>query len=247
MVLIHFEFDLRPVLKSGGKSLMGAGRAKLLRLIKETGSLSKAARQMGMSYRHAWGVVHRMEEICGQKVVKSVRGGAERGQSVLTDAGERILSEFESRTAALEEARGNSYRKPSLTTDGILVVDSKILLVRRKNEPFRGRYALPGGFVEYGETVEHCVVREVGEETGLKVRIDRLLGVYSAPGRDPRGHTVSVVFVLQQEGGTLADSEETHAEWFPLGGMPTLAFDHDSIISDYSKSKRGKPLSASRR
>ena len=245
--MIHFELDLRPVLKSGGRSLMGVGRAKLLRQIKETSSLSKAARQMGMSYRHAWGVVHRMEEICGQKILKSVRGGAERGQSILTDAGERILEEFDSRIEALEQARGNSYRRPSLTTDGIVVVDGRILLVRRKNEPFKGRYALPGGFVEYGETVEHCVVREVGEETGLRVRVDRLLGVYSAPGRDPRGHTVSVVFILQQEGGTLADSEETHAGWFPLASMPTLAFDHDSIISDYRRSKRGKSSTPSRR
>jgi len=226
---------------------MGEGRAKLLRQIRETGSLSKAAKQMGMSYRHAWGIVHRMEEICGQKIVKSVRGGAERGQSILTDAGERILMEFENRVAAIAEVQNESYRKPSLTTDGILVVGDKILLVKRKNEPFKGRYALPGGFVEYGETVEECVIREIREETGLKVRVERLLGVYSAPGRDPRGHTISVVFVLLPEGGVLTDSEETHAEWVYFERLPPLAFDHDSIMTDFLESKHRKATSPSRR
>jgi 8-oxo-dGTP diphosphatase len=244
---MHLELDLRPVLKSGGKSLMGEGRAKLLRQIKATGSLSKAAAQMGMSYRHAWGTVHRMEELCGQKIVQSVRGGAERGQSMLTEAGETLLSEFDSRIKALDEARGRSYRKSSLTTDGILVKSGKILLIRRKNEPFKGSYALPGGFVEYGETVEHCVTREFYEETGLKTGIDQLLGVYSEPGRDPRGHTVSVVFVLSHEGGNLSDSDETHVEWFPLDGMPKFAFDHEKIVSDYLKSRKRKaPISSKR-
>lgn len=238
VVQIHFELDLRPVLRTGDKSLMGAGRARLLRQIKELGSLSKAAKEMGMSYRHAWGVIHRMEEICGEKIVRSVRGGAGRGQSVLTSAGDRILSEFESRVTALKEAQGRTYRKPSLTADGILAIGGKMLLVKRKNDPFRGRYALPGGFVEYGETVEDCVIREIREETGLIVSIDRLLGVYSAPGRDPRGHTVSAVFVLTSRGGPLTDSDETHPEWVSLEKMPPLAFDHDSIVSDYLKSSK---------
>jgi len=244
---MHLELDLRPVLKSGGKSLMGEGRARLLRQIKSSSSLSKAAKQMGMSYRHAWGIVHRMEELYGQKIVQSIRGGAERGQSVLTDAGETLLGEFESRISALAELRGRSYRQPNLTTDGILVVDGKILLVRRKNEPFKGSYALPGGFVEYGETVDDCVLREIEEETGLKTRVNRFLGVYSEPGRDPRGHTVSMVFVLSHEGGSLSDSDETHAEWFTMDRMPHLAFDHDAIVSDYLKSAKKKVPTSSRR
>lgn len=243
---MHLELDLRPVLKSGGKSLMGEGRARLLRQIKSTGSLSKAAKHMGMSYRHAWGIVHRMEELCGQKIVRSIRGGAERGQSVLTDAGEALLSEFETRTSALDEASVRSHTRPNLTTDGILVVRGKILLVRRKNEPFKGGYALPGGFVEYGETAEDCVLREIEEETGLKTRVDRLLGVYSEPGRDPRGHNISIVFVLSHEGGSLSDSDETHAEWFKTDRMPHLAFDHDAIVSDYLKSIKKKASTSSR-
>ena len=196
---------------------------------------------MGMSYRHAWGVIHHMQDIVGEKLVESKRGGKKFGESVLTKTGERILDEFDSRTAAIGDACQKSLKRPSLTTDGILVVDDRICLVRRKYAPFAGMHALPGGFVEYGERVEECVVREFKEETGLDIKIKRLLGVYSDPNRDPRGHTVSVVYVLSLIGGKLADSEETIAEWSPLSRLPKLAFDHDRIISDYlAQVKRSK-------
>jgi len=195
---------------------------------------------MGMSYRHAWGIINRMEEICGEKIVKSARGGSERGQSDLTAAGERLLTEFESKYSALETAYEEAFRKPSLTTDGVLVAADKILLVRRKQEPFKGRYALPGGYVEYGERVEDCVVREFQEETGFRVAIDRLIGVYSDPERDPRGHTVTVAYSLTMQGGALKDSDETHAEWVRLGNLPRLAFDHDAILADYLKPAKKK-------
>lgn len=240
MIAIAYEFDFRPVLRHDGKSLMGAGRSKLLREIKEAGSLSTAAKRMGMSYRHAWGIINRMEEISGEKLIRSKRGGSSRGESILTAAGEEILSEFENRCAALEYAYEHSLRRPSLTADGILVVGDKLMLVKRKQEPFKGRYALPGGFVEYGERVEDCIMREFAEETGLKVGIERLLGVYSAPGRDPRGHTVTTVFVLLPKGGTLSDSEETTAQWVRLSDMPSLAFDHDAIVADYLRSVKKK-------
>jgi 8-oxo-dGTP diphosphatase len=217
---------------------MGAGRANLLKRIRDSGSLSKAAKEMGMSYRLAWGIVHHMEDVCGEKIVQSVRGGSARGKTVLTDFGNELLAEFERSERSIEKASGTRYLKPSLTTDGILLVDSKLLLVKRKKDPFKGKYALPGGFVEYGEKVEDAVIREFREETGLEVAIGQLLGVYSAPGRDPRGHTVSVVFVLSHRGGMLADSDETHAEWFPIAKLPQMAFDHNQIVSDYRKTVR---------
>lgn len=232
------------MLKVDNKSLMGAGRAELLRKIRETGSLSTAAKSMGMSYRHAWGVIHHMEDIVGEKLVESKRGGKRFGESVLTKTAEHLLGEFDSRAASLRNARHKFRERPSLTTDGILVVNDKICLVRRKNAPFARMYALPGGFVEYGERVEECVVREFKEETGLDVKIKRLLGIYSDPNRDPRGHTVSVVYVLSLIGGKLANSEETIAEWLLLSRLPKLAFDHDRIISDYlAQVKRSKKRS----
>lgn len=240
MVTIPLEIDFRPVLKFDGKSLMGSGRANFLKLIAETGSLSTAAKTMGMSYRHAWGIIQRMEQIYGEKIVISERGGSEKGTTRLTEAGERLLATFEDTISRLPASRDAIRRNPRVTADGIIVSGSKILLVRRKFDPFEGRYALPGGFVEYGETVDECVIREVREETGLRVSVDRLLGVYSAPDRDPRGHTITLVYILNVEGGTLADSVETKAEWMALKNIPPLAFDHDAIIADYLKLEKKK-------
>ncbi len=129
---------------------------------------------------------------------------------------------------------GNDERNPSLTVDGIVVVDGRILLIERGRAPYAGRYALPGGFVDYGETVEDAVRREIEEETGLKAEIVRLMGVYSDPRRDPRGHTVSVVFIMDLKGGFLnAGDDAADAVWFPLENLPPLAFDHEDIVSDY--------------
>jgi 8-oxo-dGTP diphosphatase len=123
---------------------------------------------------------------------------------------------------------------PALTVDGIIIIEGKIVLIKRRNPPFQGMYALPGGFVEHGETVENAVLREVEEETSLKTEIKRLLGVYSEPGRDPRGHTVSVVFVLDKIGGELkAGDDASSVKLSDLNELPELAFDHGKIINDY--------------
>ena len=93
-----------------------------------------------------------------------------------------------------------SKKNPSLTVDGILIEYDQILLIQRKNEPFKNIWALPGGFVEYGETVERAIKREFFEETGLFCEIVDIIGIYSDPNRDPRGHTISIVYKLQKKG-----------------------------------------------
>jgi len=123
---------------------------------------------------------------------------------------------------------------PRLTVDALVVDPHRgVLLVQRKHEPFAGYWALPGGFVEEGESCEQAVVREVLEETGLAVRVVALLGVYSQPGRDPRGHTVSVVYRCAPTGGALAGADDAAAARFfaTLEGIP-LAFDHARILAD---------------
>lgn len=125
-----------------------------------------------------------------------------------------------------------------IAADAVIVQKGSILLVRRKNAPFKGRLALPGGMLAEGEALEQCVVREVREETGLKVKPIRLVGVYSSPKRDPRG-TVSVVFRCRVTGGRLAaGSDASSAQWVPLCRLPALAFDHTKIVRD--SLKRGK-------
>jgi 8-oxo-dGTP diphosphatase len=122
--------------------------------------------------------------------------------------------------------------------DAVVVRDGKVLLVKRGRPPFEGLYALPGGFVEEGETVEAAAERELLEETGVRARVERLLGVYSEPGRDPRGHVASVVFVMRYEGGEPEGGDDAaDAEWLPLDRMPVaMAFDHARIIADFRPS-----------
>ena len=122
--------------------------------------------------------------------------------------------------------------KPSIAVDGILIKDGKILLNKRKNEPFKGKWALPGGFVEYGEKVEDAVLREFKEEVGIKAKIKKLVGVYSDPSRDPRGHVISIVFLLEAEGVPKAGDDAMEARFFDLNDLPPLAFDHEKIIKD---------------
>lgn len=129
---------------------------------------------------------------------------------------------------------------PRVAVDAVLLHRGRVVLVKRGRPPFLGRYALPGGGVEFGERLEDAVRREVREETGLEAEVVRLLGVYGDPGRDPRGHTLSVAFVLRSSGGSLrAGSDAAATKLIPLDGIPPLAFDHDRIAADYRGSLRG--------
>lgn len=124
-------------------------------------------------------------------------------------------------------------KSPALTVDAVLFEDDAILFVQRKYEPFQGAWALPGGFVEYGETTEKAVVREMFEETGLHTEIRLLLGVYSDPNRDPRGHTITVVYVMDRVGGELiAGDDAKSVKYFKMNELPALAFDHAHIVKD---------------
>lgn len=123
---------------------------------------------------------------------------------------------------------------PLLTVDVVIRLpdeDGRIVLIQRRNPP--PGWALPGGFVDVGETVEQAAVREVREETGLEVRLGELLGVYSDPARDPRGHTVSVVFTGEARGTPQAGDDAGAVQAFALDALPELAFDHARILADY--------------
>lgn len=123
---------------------------------------------------------------------------------------------------------------PVLTVDAVISDAEKgVLLIQRARHPYAGHWALPGGFVEEGETVEQACTREAKEETGLTVEPVELLGVYSHPARDPRGHTVSVVFLCRCTGGVARGGDDAAAaRWFAdLGGV-SLAFDHAAILAD---------------
>ncbi len=126
---------------------------------------------------------------------------------------------------------------PLLAVDCV-VIDAKgrVLLVRRANPPFQGQLALPGGFVDVGESVEDACRRELMEETGVKVAKLVLVGVYSDPARDPRGHTVAVVFLTRlRSAKAIAGDDAAAVEWVGNWRRETLAFDHAQIIRDAMK------------
>jgi 8-oxo-dGTP diphosphatase len=125
-------------------------------------------------------------------------------------------------------------RTPLLAVDCVaLDAKGRVLLIRRGHEPFKGHYALPGGFVAVGETVEDACRRELLEETGVKAGRLALVGVYSDPRRDPRGHTVSTVFLTRVRGGkAMAGSDAAAAEWVARWQDLELAFDHAKILGD---------------
>jgi 8-oxo-dGTP diphosphatase len=121
---------------------------------------------------------------------------------------------------------------PKLMVDVVIPAEEGIVLIRRGSEPFEGQWALPGGFVELGETVEGAAVREVAEETGLAVELARLAGVYSEPDRDPRGHNVSVAFLARVLSGELSAATDAAEVSVLDPGAVDLAFDHRRIIDD---------------
>lgn len=136
------------------------------------------------------------------------------------------------------------YKNPTPTVDIIVHHENRIILIHRKHPPHG--WALPGGFVDEGEKVEHAAIREAKEETGLDVTLQDLLYVYSDPKRDTRQHTMSVVFTATAEGEAAAADDADDLAYFDLDNLPKLVFDHAQIISDFilfrDTGKRPQPL-----
>lgn len=132
------------------------------------------------------------------------------------------------------------YPKPSVTADcAIFALDSdgtpRILLIQRRHDPFSGRWALPGGFLDIDEPLDHAAYRELKEETGLDGIKLRRLGIYGEPGRDPRGRTITLLYTAVLHcipTGVVGADDASDARWFALDDLPELAFDHAHIISD---------------
>lgn len=123
------------------------------------------------------------------------------------------------------------FKNPIPTVDIIIEIDDRIVLINRKNPPLG--WALPGGFVDYGESYEQAAVREAMEETGLEVKGLRQFHTYSEPGRDPRQHTASTVFIGQSTGKPVGRDDAIEAQLFSMKKLPELVFDHEKILSDY--------------
>lgn len=117
--------------------------------------------------------------------------------------------------------------------DAVIVSDDKILLIKRGANPFKGFWALPGGYVEWDESTEEAVIREVQEEIGVVVESSKLIGVYSSPNRHPK-QVIDMAYAVTISGSPKAGDDALEYEWFLLNDLPTeLAFDHEIIIGDY--------------
>ena len=130
----------------------------------------------------------------------------------------------------------NRYKNPYPTADVIVDIDGMILLVERKNPPYG--WAIPGGFIDYGESAEDAAVREIMEETGIKITNLNQFHCYSDPNRDPRFHTLTIVFTAKGIGIPVAGDDALEVGLFKIDCLPLLlTFDHEKILMDYSKSR----------
>ena len=129
------------------------------------------------------------------------------------------------------------YPRPAVTADCVVIANEKlpkVLLIQRGIEPYKDRWAFPGGFMNMDETTEECAIRELMEETGLKVEELKEIGSYSKVDRDPRGRTITVAYlaIVDKPTEVKGNDDAAKAEWFSISELPPLAFDHDEIIMD---------------
>ena len=132
------------------------------------------------------------------------------------------------------------YPRASVTADAVLFAEKEgqmyVLLIQRGNDPYKGYWAFPGGFLNMDETVAHCAERELEEETGIVLTSMQLSGIYSDVERDPRGRVITAAYAAMttMPEATAAD-DAAAAQWWPLNALPKLAFDHDKILADAKK------------
>jgi len=130
---------------------------------------------------------------------------------------------------------------PSVMVDAVVIENEKLLLVTRKKDPFKGFLTFPGGKVDEGEKVEDAVKRELREETSLDIEPTDILGVYSDPSRDPRGHRISVAFIAKVISGEAKPSSDAESiEWLSVNEIKELGFDHNKILKDYRQWRNTK-------
>ena len=129
------------------------------------------------------------------------------------------------------------YPRPAVTADCVVMTKEatpQVLLIERGADPYKGGWAFPGGFMNMDETTEQCAIRELEEETGLKVTDIKQIGVYSKVDRDPRGRTITVAYLalVSSPIPVTGQDDAAKAQWFPIDNLPPLAFDHDEIMRD---------------
>lgn len=217
-----FSLDPRFDLQYEGSTLMTEEEMALLKLY-ATGDTRVPARRLN-------GVDERFRSLVG---VRALSGGAERLSAECANA----IAIFEIKAELSREQLVHRWKSPSVAADSVVFRDGRVLLIRRRKDPYKGYYALPGGILDENETLEECALRELHEETGLNGTVKGLLSILSDPNRDPRVRMVSAVYVIGDVQGDLKPGDDAaEAAFFDVGGLPHLAFDHDRAIQDFRKS-----------
>lgn len=127
------------------------------------------------------------------------------------------------------------YPRPAVTADSVVFCNGSdglsVLLIERANDPFKGCWAFPGGFMDMEENAEDCAKRELKEETGMEVRSLEYLGTFSEVNRDPRGRTITIAYyAVVEKSDVIGADDASQAKWFPIDSIPSLAFDHEEIL-----------------
>lgn len=228
-----FDLKVSARLERDGVLLMDEGLARLVESLEKGSGLQKAMKDAGISSRRLQQWRAGVNSVLGEDPL-SLQGG----RLTPSDTGRKLLKEYRSRNAALRVHMASGLRVPLLAVDGLVLYEDRLVAIKRRYYPYQGLYCLPGGIVEYGEKVEDAVVREVKEETGLDTRVVSLVGVYSDPERDPRGHVISLAFELEVLGGELASgSDASEVGLLDLDDLPEMGFDHRRIVEDFLKKR----------
>ncbi len=169
--------------------------------------------------------------VCASDIRALMSNGDDRWKSLVPQGTLDTILEVDGEKR-IKSSISDKFKKPNVTVDALVVREDKILLVKRRNEPFKDLWAMPGGFVDYGESTEEAVARELLEETSLNAKGVKLAGVYSGMRRDPRGHSVSIIYEVDSEGEAKAGDDAKELEFFNLAKLPPLAFDHERIINE---------------
>lgn len=221
------------VLRQDGRDVLDARGATILSEIVKNRKDEAISERLGLTQVEFTDIIRSINMKAGEILIDTI--GSEVS---LTSQGREALQTFELRRHMLSEQMKNLWTKPWITADGIVLHGEKLVLIKRGNEPFKGMYALPGGIVEYGERVEDCVIREIREETGLETEVMNLVGVFSAPDRDPRGHFITIAYNLKVVGGEIgAGDDAAEVMLFELERLPELAADHLSIIKEAMRTR----------
>jgi len=159
----------------------------------------------------------------------------DKGEIQLTEKGDEKIEEITRKISVLEFYNSHPYIRPAVTVDGIIFYGEKLVLIRRGNEPYKGMYAFPGGYVNYNERVEDAFLREMKEEIGVQVYNWKLFTVLSEPGRDPRGHTISIVFdgTILEEPRAGDDASEILLTSIQDALKIKMAFDHQEVLKKF--------------